>query len=257
MANVKNITELPVAESSEGLNLIVNDGGSAKQIAASAVGAQADFSVTDETSPAFIKNKPEVVQADWNVSDETSPAFIKNKPFYDTREYGDITLTFDGDMTGKETVPINEEEGFYFVKISDKTAPKEEFIGASIILTSSDASETIEITGADMLYNLADGAFLVGGEYAVVVLNELALEGYAPMSCGIWVMCQIENGAATMYTSELSWYGVTGGELKQIDPKYVAGLKELMSSVVTVHSGTAEPTSDIGEDGDVYLVTEG
>lgn len=58
MANLKNITDLPVAESAEGLNLIVNDNGAAKQIAASAVGAQADWTETDETSPAFIKNKP-------------------------------------------------------------------------------------------------------------------------------------------------------------------------------------------------------
>lgn len=80
MANLKNITELPVAESADGLNLIVNDNGSAKQIAASAVGAQADFAVTDETNPAFIKNKPAVAQADWDETDESSAAFIKNKP---------------------------------------------------------------------------------------------------------------------------------------------------------------------------------
>lgn len=58
MANLKSITELPVAESAEGLNLIVNDNGAAKQIAASAVGAQADWTETDENSPAFVKNKP-------------------------------------------------------------------------------------------------------------------------------------------------------------------------------------------------------
>jgi hypothetical protein len=39
MPNLKNITDLPVAESVEGLNLIVNDNGVAKQIAAGAVGA--------------------------------------------------------------------------------------------------------------------------------------------------------------------------------------------------------------------------
>jgi hypothetical protein len=61
MANVKNIIELPLAESAEGLNLIVNDGGFAKQIAASAIGgAQADWAETDENSPAFVKNKPSV-----------------------------------------------------------------------------------------------------------------------------------------------------------------------------------------------------
>ena len=58
MANLKNITELPVAESTNGLNLIVNDNGAAKQIAAHEVGAQADWAETDETSPAFVKNKP-------------------------------------------------------------------------------------------------------------------------------------------------------------------------------------------------------
>lgn len=79
MANFKSITELPVASSSEGLNLIVNDDGAAKQIAASAVGAQADWAVTDESSPAFIKNKSQA-QADWFEEDENSPAFIKNKP---------------------------------------------------------------------------------------------------------------------------------------------------------------------------------
>lgn len=86
MANLKSITELPVAESAEGLNLIVNDNGSAKQIAASAVGAQADWAVTDNTNPAFIKNKPKAVQADWAENNENSPAFIKNKPAPETKE---------------------------------------------------------------------------------------------------------------------------------------------------------------------------
>jgi hypothetical protein len=61
MVNLKNITDVPMAESAEGLNLIVNDNGAAKQIAASAVGAQADWNETDETSPAFIMNKPDMI----------------------------------------------------------------------------------------------------------------------------------------------------------------------------------------------------
>lgn len=101
MINLKNITDLPVAESAEGLNLIVNDNGAAKQIAASAVGAQADFAVTDENSPAFIKNKPEVVQADWAVEDETSAAFIKNKPV----EEWDLDLTCDITWNSETSAP--------------------------------------------------------------------------------------------------------------------------------------------------------
>ena len=90
MANLKNITELPVAESAEGLNLIVNDNGAAKQIAASAVGAQADWAEIDENSPAFVKNKPVEewdldikVESTWNAEDgaPNDPVFTANEGY--------------------------------------------------------------------------------------------------------------------------------------------------------------------------------
>ena len=135
MANLKNITDLPIAESADGLNLIVNDNGSAKQIAASAVGAQADFAVTDETSPAFIKNKPEIpdaqVQANWAETDETSAAFIKNKPV----EEWDLDLTCDitwNTETGAANDPVfTAAEGYsydaFVAKVEAGDIPKVKF----------------------------------------------------------------------------------------------------------------------------------
>ena len=74
MANLKNITELPIAESAEGVNLIVNDNGAAKQIAASEVGAQADWTETNENSPAYIKNKPHrELMYEWNFEASENP----------------------------------------------------------------------------------------------------------------------------------------------------------------------------------------
>lgn len=221
MANLKNITDLPVAESAEGLNLIVNDNGSAKQIAASAVGAQADFAVTDETSPAFIKNKPEVAQADWAVKDETNPAHLKNKPFYDTREYGNITIAFDGDMTGKEVV--QEGENSYAVKLSDKVPSKEELIGASVSLVQGDETMTIEVT-SDMIQDDGNGNLLVAEAY-MVVPDSLG-DGTLALSRGVWEVCTVENGVAVCYAKELSWFGVVSGELKKIEEKYIPGLDE-------------------------------
>lgn len=72
MANLKHITELPVAESADGLNLIVNDNGSAKQIAASAVGAQADWTIEDASSPAYIVNKPLIAPLTLNAEQDYS-----------------------------------------------------------------------------------------------------------------------------------------------------------------------------------------
>lgn len=68
MANLKRIAELPVAESADGLNLIVNDNGSAKQIAASVVGIQLDnnsvyvidseaYTYGDDALDAILKGK--------------------------------------------------------------------------------------------------------------------------------------------------------------------------------------------------------
>ena len=121
MANLKNITDLPVAESAEGLNLIVNDNGSAKQIAASAVGAQADWAVTDESSPAFIKNKP-VEEWDldidivitWNTetSSLNDPVFTVNEEYsyenfimkFNAGETLKIKIKFDGMVDAEQRV---------------------------------------------------------------------------------------------------------------------------------------------------------
>lgn len=48
MANLKNITDLPMAASAEGLNLIVNDNGAAKQIAAGTVGVKSYNDLEDK-----------------------------------------------------------------------------------------------------------------------------------------------------------------------------------------------------------------
>lgn len=45
---------------------------------------QSDWNEEDETSPAYIKNKPEIpaaqIPADWDQEDDTKPDYIKNKP---------------------------------------------------------------------------------------------------------------------------------------------------------------------------------
>lgn len=106
MANLKSITELPVAESAEGLNLIVNDNGVAKQIVASAVGAQADWAEMDENSPAFIKNKPAsgyLMKLDFNeltvVDDAQYPSFIC------TANFDQLAKTLDSGCSASIAMP--------------------------------------------------------------------------------------------------------------------------------------------------------
>lgn len=185
MANLKNITDLPVVESAEGLNLIVNDNGAAKQISASAIRGTSNW---DE---------------------------LENKPFFDTREYGDIKLTFDGDITGKEIIEV--EPGVYLVKISDKIPTYEEIIGSVISIIQNGENMTLEVSEEYMLDLF--GALSVG-EFLFVSESDKIVNGLQ-FSKGVWFAWMGENNTPTAYVSEFSWYGTVEGELKPVEEKYI------------------------------------
>lgn len=160
------------------------------------------------------------MQADWNVTDTISPAYVANKPFYDTREYGNITLTFDGDIAGKEAIILGGDgvETIYGVKISDKVAPKEGFIGASLSMTDGGSTQTIEVSEDD-IDTMSETAFVLG-QVVIVCSAETMMDGVT-LTPGIWVICGMIDGTAIYYVSKLSWYGIANGSLKQLDAKYV------------------------------------
>lgn len=150
MANLKNITDLPVAESAEGLNLIVNDNGAAKQIAAHEVGAQADWNVEDVSNPAFIKNKPEIVQADWAETDESSPAFVKNKPVEEWDFDVNITASWDADSSAIVHSYTINSSNFESCKnkIINGIQPKTKIVWYEQVGNSADAPRTYLIPSA-------------------------------------------------------------------------------------------------------------
>ena len=163
MANLKNITELPVAESADGLNLIVNDNGFAKQIAASAVGAQADWTETDETSASFIKNKPSI------------PTKLS-----DLEEEWDLDLTCDITWN-TETSAVNDPvftaaEGYsynaFIAKIESGDIPKVKF--RMNLATAPDKTTTIMDRHCNIMI-LPDGMYSIfisiGTETVFVDLN--------------------------------------------------------------------------------------
>ena len=70
---------------------------------------QSDWDVTDSSSFAFIKNKPSLTQSDWDVTDSSSLAYIKNKPS-GTQSDWDVTdsssLAF---IKNKPTIPAADQ----------------------------------------------------------------------------------------------------------------------------------------------------
>ena len=73
------------------------------------VNVQADWNVSDNTSDAFIKNKPTIpaaqVQSDWTQADTDAADYIKNKPIIPAGAvlYNQTGQNVDGAMTQKAT----------------------------------------------------------------------------------------------------------------------------------------------------------
>ena len=75
---------------------------------------QSDWTEADTTSPAYIKHKPEIpeaqVQSDWNELDNTKADFIKNKPdlsiYAQSSDLAEVATSGDyDDLTNKPTIP--------------------------------------------------------------------------------------------------------------------------------------------------------
>lgn len=100
MANLKNIADLPVAESAEGLNLIVNDNGAAKQIAASAVGT---------SSWNDLKDKPFYSETDEDGNETVHKLDAKYLPEYDVIVDVNTQTVTKGSYDGLRSIILNGE----------------------------------------------------------------------------------------------------------------------------------------------------
>ena len=99
MANLKNITDLPMAESTEGLNLIVNDNGAAKQIAADKVGRVKSVNGAEPDDNGNVEIEiPEGFSGSWND--------LTDKPFY-TEEPVEVEVVAETTVTiGQDEMPF-------------------------------------------------------------------------------------------------------------------------------------------------------
>lgn len=119
MANLKNINDLPVAESAEGLNLIANDNGAAKQIPAEFIGKVKTVNGASPDDNGNVEIEiPEGFSGSWND--------LKDKPFYAEQEEVEIVpeleVVFSSDsgpqVSWSELIPYDydlENEQLYIV----------------------------------------------------------------------------------------------------------------------------------------------
>lgn len=98
---------------------------------------------------------------DWSQNDETAPDYIKGRTHW--TEIGEGLSEFNGDLTGKETLPLDEYA--MYVKISDKTPTPEELIGSAfkytVMLEEVGPLGTHEVILSEANVMSANGAYMV------------------------------------------------------------------------------------------------
>lgn len=190
MLNLKNITDLPVADSIEGLNLIANDNGSAKQIPASSVGK---VKTVNGVNPDESGNVQIDTASSWND--------LKDKPFYDARQT--VVIEWDGNASG-------------WCKVSDLTPPLsvlEAATGTFYIFGSTSNISNISFN----IDQFSDGNVMVSSSYGLMVVYAEKTYGENHYESGIY-FCTQEGGG--IYIKSLSF---TEGELRKLDVKYLPG----------------------------------
>ena len=113
----------------ETANVLIEENGTVKKVAKSSIGAQADWNETDETSPAFIMNKPESMGAgitwfcaSWGAACEgtvwdANMAFTNGNPIVDAFNKGRVGIVY----SNSGSIGYSEMAGYNFYEDSGST----------------------------------------------------------------------------------------------------------------------------------------
>lgn len=231
MANLKSITELPVVESSENLNLIVNDNGAAKQIPASAVGAQADWSQNDETSPDYVKNRPFYSEFTYETG------FVPRDTVFETGEF----CTDAGDNLGR-SYSFN----------------KNFLVEGTVYTINWDGSEYSNITchknDSGLLYIGSDPS--VGADYST-----LPFMMYADSPAATYVNVRVDSSysdyISQLVVRECVETDIVNETVHKIDPKYLPNASRGVHIIDTTTYTWGDAAKEALLRGDTVYINEG
>mgnify|MGYP004472749021 CR=1 FL=1 len=125
------------------------------------------------------------VQPDWAQNDATAADYVKNRPggYYGT-ELAAISISFDGDTTGKSSVTIG---GTQYVKVSDDIIIfKEQLLGGTLSIMQSGEQRTITISEDQIaeVEVLPEGIMLAGT--AISLNKDLTVDETTTLTKGTW-----------------------------------------------------------------------
>ena len=154
-----------------------------------------------------------LTNADWSVNDESNPAYVKNRTHYSTTL---IDIKWDGDITGLDTHNI---AGYDLYNVADVTGinfSEDNYLKGSMIASMPNSTQ-IEPFECDLIidefgaYHIGPGSVLAG----YIIPNETVAEAAGFPSAGLYLW-KLEYSTNAMYVNSL-----TIENNKKIDEKYI------------------------------------
>lgn len=178
---------------------------------------------------------------------------LKDKPFGETTVTGD-TLTWDGDMTGREVTSVAREESLTmnFVYVSDSVPTAEEFASGGVISIIEGETVASEAFTAEVVGN--GGSYLALADMFVIALvDNVAIDNYGVTlpKAGVYFVSIAVNGVEAARASSLKINNYKGFESTEITPipeKYLpasVGGGGVMRVNSTINSMTEDMNFDV------------
>lgn len=187
--------------------------------------------------------------ADWNAAVGQS-GHVANRTHWVDREEVPLNFTFDGDITGKETINTG---GAMLVKVSNAILSMDDFIGATV--TMSDGS-VMEVS-SDLVFDILGDGSLIGNDGFFAAQRNCTFNGIA-FTAGLYFV-YMESDGFTMYTQSLVKEGATVmcETVHKLDAKFLPDNIGGNGGVFLVMGDTSSMTADKTADEILEAMLEG
>ena len=165
-------------------------------------------------------NPPEPVSvSDWNAA-ETEPGHVLNRTHW--IETVEMDNTFDGDMTERDTIML--DEGTYLVKMSDQILTADDLYGETltVYMMGEDPEEMTFELSADNVTDMNPNGIpaVMANEVLWCVQSDFNVDGIS-METGVYFLCIIRDGVPFAYAKKTSCLDGTKDVVHKLDNKYL------------------------------------
>ena len=159
------------------------------------------------------------ISADWQAS-PSEPNHILNRTHW--VEYVEMDCTFDGDLTGRKYIQLDDET--FFVKISDEILTADNLYGQTVTVymdSNPPEEEIIELSPENVIDVSSEGLpAIIAADALVCVQSDFTFSGIF-VEKGVYFLCACIDGTPYAYVKTVAGLNSSVERVHKLDNKYL------------------------------------